>query len=239
MIKCIIIDDHEHAIKVIEAHLKTMLEFKLLITFTDAIEAINYLEKNMVDLVFVDVDMPNMTGIELIENLRLKKGMDIPHFIITTGYAQHAIAGFDQGVVDYMIKPVTFKRFKLALDRYIANFHQNKKVITKDLDFFFLEIDNKKTRINFDDLYYIESAGNYCSLYKKDKRSIVYKSLNDIESLLDMNLFMRIHKSFIVALNKINIVGNVDIQITYNDTIVSLPLGRTFKDNLKTRLNID
>ena len=128
MISCIIVDDQIEAIEIIESHVKHKVELTLVKAFTNPLEALSFVEKNKIDLVFIDVQMPHLNGLDFIESLRVKKGSDIPKFILTTGYDEYALSGFEQGAVDYLLKPIGFKRFNIAIDRIIANLPKTETI---------------------------------------------------------------------------------------------------------------
>jgi two-component system, LytTR family, response regulator len=239
MINCIIIDDIEEAAEIIVSHLEFKPEIKILKTFTNSILGMEFIIKNEVDLVFLDIDMPDLSGIELIETLSLKKELKLPKFILTTGHQEFALKGFEYGVFDYIVKPVTYKRFSTAIDRYIEFFKSQSRESTQNDTFFFAETEGKKVRINFDEILYIESAGNYVSIHKVDKRHVLLKSLAEIEQMLDPKIFMRIHKSFIVAFNHISSVTNSEVYIQHQKDNIAIPIGRTYKDEFRKRLNLD
>jgi two-component system, LytTR family, response regulator len=240
MNKCIVIDDKQEHIDIIVIHLKSKPELQLIKTFTSSIKALEYITHNKVDLVFLDIDMPHLSGIELIESLQSISNFKVPHFILTTGHQEFALKGFEFGVVDYIMKPVSYKRFHQATERYIeTKTKQNQENEIMNNDFFFAESDGKKIRINFEDIVYIEGSGNYISIFKNDKRVVLLKTLNDMETILNHKTFMRVHKSFIVSINHIEAYANGEAQLKYKEEVLNIPIGRTYKEEFKKRLNID
>jgi two-component system, LytTR family, response regulator len=238
MIQCIIIDDRQEAIDIVISHLESKPEIHLVKIFTNPILGLDFIINNTVDLVFLDIDMPQLSGIELIESLKEKNGFKLPDFILTTGHQEFALKGFEYGVIDYILKPVSFKRFNIAVDRYL-NAKATKTIESKGDDgFFFGESEGKKIRIDIEDIIYIEGSGNYISLYKKDRRLVLLRTLNEMEKMLDSNAFMRIHKSYIVAIKKIDAVTNNEAHIKYKDENIILPIGRTFKEEFMKRLKL-
>ncbi len=238
MITCIIIDDQKEAVEVIESHLKSKKELVLKATFQNPIEGLDYLERNSIDLVFIDVQMPQLSGIEFIETLRLRKTNYFPQFIMVTGVANYAIDGFEQGVVDFLLKPVTFKRFNIAIDRFIAAFQITKAKPTVRNDFFFAEIEGKKIRINFDEIVFIESAGNYVNVYKKDSRFIMYSSMTSILEELDPILFMRVQKSYVVSIKCIEAIKGAELFVQQGGESKAIPIGATYKESIVERLKL-
>jgi DNA-binding LytR/AlgR family response regulator len=239
MIQCIIIDDRQEAIDIVVSHLESKPSVELIETFTNSIHGMEFIINNSVDLVFLDIDMPDLSGIELIESLKEKNGFKLPKFILTTGHQEFALKGFEYGVVDYILKPVTYKRFNQAIDRYLENYTPQKLDKPTLTNFFFAESEGKKIRVDYEDIVYIEGSGNYISLFKKDKRLVLLKTLNDMEKILSSSAFMRVHKSFIVALKQIESVANNEAQIRYKNEIIPIPIGRTFKEEFRKRLKLD
>jgi two-component system, LytTR family, response regulator len=219
MINCIIIDDQKEAIEVIESHLKSKIEFSLNASFIKPLEALSYLEKNEIDLVFIDIQMP-------------------PKFIFVTGFSNYAIDGFEQGVVDFLLKPVTFKRFNIAMDRFIAQWNEKPSASSPQTDYFFVEVQGQKQKIKFADITYIESAGNYITIFKSDERLTIYQSLYSIKSILDSQNFMQVHKSYIINLNHIESVKGLDLFVKYKSETQSVPMSNTYKDQILKRLGI-
>jgi two-component system, LytTR family, response regulator len=240
MITCIIIDDRQEHIDIIVIHLKSKPELKLLQTFTNSIIALDYITHNKVDLIFLDIDIPHLSGIELIESLQSISNFKLPHFILTTGHPEFALQGFEFGVVDYILKPVSYKRFHQAIERFLETKGGSiQEINSEQTEFFFAESEGKKIRVNFEDIIYIEGSGNYISIFKKDKRLVLLKTLNDMEDILNNKLFMRVHKSFIVSINHIEAYANSEAQLKYKGEAVNIPIGRTYKEAFKKRLKIE
>ena len=149
MINCIVVDDQQEAIDVIVEHAKRIPQIVVTKTFTDSIEALHFLESNKIDLVFLDVDMPNLNGIELIESYKAKIGSTSAKFIFTTGYPDYAISGFEKGVIHYLLKPIVFKRLKEAVERFLENTKniQSNDAIGGNKDYFFVESDGSKLKL--------------------------------------------------------------------------------------------
>ncbi len=231
MITCIIIDDQKEAIGVIEDHLKKFSQLKLVTVFTDSLEGLEFLEKNQVDLVFLDIEMPNLNGLDFIESLRSKKGKNIPKFIFTTGYHKYALSGYEKGVIDFLIKPIGFTRFKMSMDRLIdawkessiRNFHK---------EYFFMELDGVKIKINYENIIYIESERNCIHIYERKVKRTFYKPMNYIESILINNEdFIRVHKSFIISINYAEEIKSSSIVMNLTEgKIKTISIGRTYKE---------
>jgi DNA-binding LytR/AlgR family response regulator len=240
MITCTIIDDQKEAVGVIQDHLKKFSQLKLIAVFTDSLEGLEFLEKNQIDLVFLDIEMPNLNGLDFIESLRSKKGKNIPKFIFTTGYHKYALSGYEKGVIDFLIKPIGFIRFKMSMDRLIEawrdpqssnrNFHK---------EYFFIELDGVKIKINYENIMYIESERNCIHIYERNVKRTYYKTMNYIESILINNEdFIRVHKSFIISINYAEEIKSSDIVMNLtNGKIKTIPIGRTYKEAVLKKLS--
>jgi DNA-binding LytR/AlgR family response regulator len=240
MIQCVVIDDNDESIKLAVRHIQAKPELELMATFNDAILGLQFIEASAVDLVFVDIQMPMLSGLELIYTLRAKQNFKLPHFILITGYSEYALESYNYGVTDYVLKPLTFKRFSIAVDKYIATIHNKPKspIAENNANFFFAEVDGIKTRINCAEIAYIEGAGNYISIFKSPQRLVLHRTMNSIIDILDPQQFIRIHKSVLVAINQITGMRGNDLFITYNGNTVTLPIGGTYKKELMDRLKI-
>jgi two-component system LytT family response regulator len=229
MISCIIVDDQIENVEVIEEHLKQIPQLSLLKKFTNSVEALEFLESNHVGLAFLDIQMPGLSGLKLIENLKAKKGTNIPKFIMTTGYPEYALSGFEYGVVDFIVKPIFFKRFKVAVDKVLENWKDNKA-----LDYFFVEAEGAKLKFNYEDIVYVESKGNYIHFKEKGKKTnrTIYRPMYYIQELLPEPHFIRIHNSFIVSMKFVVSakVNEIVLNVEGEDKI--FPVGGKFKDNV-------
>jgi two-component system LytT family response regulator len=218
-LSCIIIDDEQGAHVILRKYISKLTDLKLLANCFNAIEAHNFLTSNHLDLIFLDINMPEIDGFSLLEMLDPR-----PMVIITTAYTDHAFKSYDFNVVDYLHKPISFQRFALAIQKAKTwtKIH-NVAVINKSLEV----ITNKqKLQINVDEIEYIESLGNYIRIFWKHP-IICHMSTKHIEEQLPQN-FVRIHKSFIVNLNYIKSIKNLKVH-TNNTT---LPVGQSYKINL-------
>lgn len=235
---CIVIDDNEASLKLMQKHILSKPELELKAIFSNSIEGLKFLEKEMVDLVFVDIQMPDLNGLELIETIKSKRGLHLPHFILITGYSEYALQSYEYGVMDYLLKPVTFKRFDAAIDKFLNLVKPSAPAEVLASDFFFAEIDGVKTRINCSDVIYVEGAGNYISIFTTEKRILLHKTLNAISEMLNHKDFIRIHKSALIAINSITGMRGNEIFIDYQGKQLALPIGVTYKKSVMDRLNI-
>lgn len=239
MIKCIVIDDQKDALELLTDHIKNCKELELLESFTNPLEALAFLDNARIDLIFMDVQMPQLNGLEFIETLRNKRGNNIPHIILTTGFDEYALPGFEHGVVDYLLKPIGNKRFKIAMDRF---FSRNLQFIAEEprkTDYFFADANNKKQKINYKEVSYIESAGNYVIIHGDNNlRAILYTSMNAMQDIIPQEDFIRIHKSFIISIHHIHALKGNEVMMNKSGEIVELPMGVTYKNNTLKRLKI-
>lgn len=225
MIKCVVIDDEQPARALIALHLSNLQDFELLATFDNALDGFNFLQKNAVDLIFLDIQMPRVTGLELIRSLKV-----CPKVILTTAYREYAVEAFELDVMDYLIKPVTQERFMKAISRF--NYYNNvlgeKPAIPNDFEmaYIFLKAGKEQLKIYLKDILYIEGLKDYIKVHTSKKVIIASERLSYMEEKLPEKKFARVHKSFIVALEKIN--GVQAEQVTIGGT--TIPIGRVYKN---------
>lgn len=231
MITCVVIDDEPWAVDLLVSYVKKVNYLSLSLATNSPLEALSFISRHQVDLVFLDINMPEMTGVQVMEIMDNK----VP-VIITSAYPEYAINGFDYNVVDYLLKPIEFERFlkgllkaehtinRLALDKGKSIAAQ--KILQRD--FLFIKTDGKLIRIGYDEILYIEGKRDYISITTTVDKLISLDTLSNMESILPVNTFIRIHKSYIVALDKINFIqGNrVCIKDDY------LPIGDTYKNSV-------
>jgi DNA-binding LytR/AlgR family response regulator len=227
MPNCIIVDDYPEAIEVIEEHLKKIPQLVLVKTFENSIEALTFLEKNNIDIVFLDIQMPHLSGIELIESLKNRNKDNLPSFILTTGYSQYAESAFEQRASDYLIKPIGFKKLKMSIERIIEDRTSNP-----NKDYFFVEFEGARVKINYKDIAYVESDGNYITIAEsKIKKRLIYnKTLKYIEEILCRQGFLRVHKSFIISKSHVVTVKFPEIILKAEGVEIEIPIGRKYKN---------
>jgi two-component system, LytTR family, response regulator len=223
MIKCIVIDDEPWALALVEDYVKKTPFLELIYSTTKPIEAINFLQENKVDLVFSDIQMKELTGIQL-----MKIAGERCRYILTTAYSEYAMEGYEHNVLDYLLKPITYERFLKAAAKakdYFSTSLAASANETKQKDFIFLKTDNRLVRVLLDDILFIEGLRDYISVHTKTEKLIVLENLKNLENELPGHLFMRVHKSFIVALNKIETIERNRIFIQKH----IIPIGDTYK----------
>ena len=227
-IKCIIIDDEPLASEVIENHLKEFPNIVHAGSFTNPLEALEIIESGEIDAVFIDINMPKMNGLEFIRSIDSK-----PHFIITTAYREYAVESYDLDVLDYLVKPIPFSRFLKSINKLSLKFiSENTNEAGPELNeksFIFLKVDKKLVRIKFDDINYIESLKDYIKVFTKVGDYLAHKSLTSITEELPKNRFLRIHRSFTVALDKIDALEGNSVLLNGK----RIPIGRKYVNHAK------
>lgn len=226
LVRCLIIDDEQPAIDVLENYIKRIPHLQLVGATTNPLSGIAMVESCQADLVFLDIQMDEMTGINVLKILdgRVK-------VIFCTAYSEFAALSYDLNALDYLMKPIPFDRFVQAVSkmRVIDKVTQSNSVSEISNDYIFVKTEQKgkMLKIAFDDIDYIEAMGNYIAFVRGRNRTLVYCSMKDIELYLPVNHFLRIHKSYIVAKRKITVVENNCIHI--NNQSEKLPLSNTHK----------
>lgn len=237
MYSCVIVDDQKGAIDLLTNHISKVPSLKLVFKTTDPFEGLTYYDSHNSDILFLDIEMPGISGIEFIENLKAKWGNNIPKIVLITGYTEYALSGYEFGVFDYILKPATFTRFKKSIDRIINEF--GKRTTASDTpNFFFLEENGKKIKTNFSEIVYIEGAGNYIIIVTLDSKKIIYKSMTTMWNQMPPDKFMRVHKSYIVAIDKIIAVRGNELMVNVKDIEINIPIGITYKDFILKQLGI-
>jgi DNA-binding LytR/AlgR family response regulator len=198
---------------------------------SDAMEAYNYLNSEQIDLLFLDIEMPGMTGIELTKKLGPKK----PLIVFTTAKTDYAVEAFELNVVDYLVKPVSLARFLQAVERAKETYDSNKQEVKIEArEFVFVKDNGILKKLNVDDILYLEAMGDYVKVHTAQKFHVLHSTLKSIEEKLPPNKFLRIHRSYIVALQKIDFIQDGIITIGK----ATIPVAETYKSALNKRLNL-
>jgi DNA-binding LytR/AlgR family response regulator len=242
MIKCVIVDDEPSAVDILKIYVDKISYLNVEFATTDAIEALTFIQTNPVDLIFLDINMPDISGLDFA---RLAKGK--ARIIFTTAYSEFALESYKYDALDYLMKPVSFDNFLRASQKMLPlmnsqsqniskQLNDNDKEITDDYIFVKTEHKGKLTKVLFKDILYIESQKNYVAIYTSDKEQIIsLLTMKEMEERLPTSSFFRSHKSFIVSLDKIKALdGNEIILQNIKDKI---PLGATYRDALFLKLN--
>ncbi|GAA3782855.1 response regulator transcription factor [Flavobacterium ginsengiterrae] len=224
--KCIIVDDEPAAHYVLANYIKQNPQLELVFQGYNGIEAMNYLRENTVDLMFLDINMPEISGMELLKILPTH-----PKTILTTAYSEFALESYDYGVIDYLLKPIYFPRFLKAIDRFFAT-ESHKPKTEEIINSVSVKVDGYFIEIELDQLLFAQSFGNYVKLHTVKRTYLASITTTELEKCLPEKNFMRIHKSYIIALDKIDSTEK-DFVIIKNE---KLPIGITYKRELTDRL---
>jgi DNA-binding LytR/AlgR family response regulator len=219
-INAIAIDDEPRALEVIEIHAQKVPFLELKATFTDAFEAIPFLQQNKVDLIFLDIKMPDISGIEFVQILQKK-----PMIIFTTAYSEYAVKGFELDAVDYLLKPFSLARFTKACNKVLE-----MKLSRNDTtsNFLFLKTGYEEEKLLLDDILYVEAEGNYMAYVLSNKKLLCRQNIRECISQLPASQFIRIHRSYIVALSKIQKITRQSVWVAGNEIAV----GASYEDKL-------
>lgn len=232
-INCIIVDDEPIAREILENHLKKIHNIHIIGSCKNAIEAFNMINSQNIDLIFLDINMPEISGLSFARSIN--KNIKI---IFTTAYREYAVDGFDLKAVDYLLKPISFERLFQAVHKFESESFPFESDTSKDIgpeksDFFFVRSDRKMIKINFSDLNYIESLSDYVKIYVNEKTIITRETISSIEAKLPKKDFLRVHRSYIVAISKIESFTQEFIEINKK----AIPISRSYKNDVKHRLD--
>lgn len=229
-IKCIIIDDEPLAISVIENHLKNFDHIEIVETFNNPLNAYRVLEQEKIDLIFLDINMPKMTGFTFIENLTYK-----PLIVITTAYREYAVKSYELNILDYLVKPIPFNRFLKTINKVYQQVYLNNAkadVTLQQEPHIFLKVNKKLIKINLNDILYIESLKDYIKVITTIGDYVVHKSLTAITEELPQSNFIRIHKSYTISVNKVIALEGNTVEISNR----KIPIGRNYVKQTKERI---
>ncbi len=230
---CIVVEDEPLAAEVLTDYIQQVPFLELSEVCTDAIFAMEKLQANNIDLMFLDIHLPKLKGLDFLEALKTP-----PSVIITSAYKEYALAGYELNVIDYLLKPIRFNRFLKAvnkLNQFTPQTLNQTAVVSAERKSFFFNVGKKRVKIFIDEILYIESLREYVRITTKDKSILTKFQLNEIEDLLSKNNFLRIHRSFIAAKDKIAAFTATDVEINNK----SIPIGRSYKELVLSVLQND
>jgi DNA-binding LytR/AlgR family response regulator len=234
--KCIIVDDEPLARELIRGHVEKLENFEIVAECSDAMKALNVLREKQVDLMFMDIQMPQITGIEFLKTLKHP-----PKVIITTAYREYALEGFELDAVDYLLKPITFERFLKAINKFYQISQEEMQVLVgsptgekaAEEAYIYVKENKRVVKVLLSEIKYIEGLSEYVQIFT-DKRKIVTKtSMSQMEEKLPPENFLRIHKSFIVSITKIEAFTANTVEVPGKE----LPIGRSYKNAVLSALN--
>ena len=231
-IRCIIVDDEPVAREILESHLSKIDAIDIVCSCKSAIEAFNAINSNKIDLIFLDINMPEISGLSFAKSIN--KNIKI---IFTTAYREYAVDGFDLQAVDYLLKPISFDRLLQAINKYR---NENQVVVTEiketieneQNDYIFVRSDRKMIKIDFCEIKFIESLSDYIKIHLNDKTIITRETISNIEAKLPQKDFIRVHRSFIVSISNIDSFTNEYIEMGINE----IPISRSYKTQVLNRL---
>lgn len=237
MIKAIIVDDEPLALEIIETYIQQIPDIQLVKKCENAFEANEALKSNAIDLMFLDIQMPQLSGIDFLKTLS-----NPPCVIFTTAYPDYAVEGFELNAVDYLLKPISLERFLKAVNKVSEKLSAKRlehDSVQNDVadDFFFVKADKKLVKINFDEILYIEGLKDYVIIRQESGRVITLQTMKSLEERLPMQKFKRVHRSFIVNIKKITaILGNM-VELMEAGKLKQLPIGKNYRDELLELIN--
>ena len=230
MINCIIVDDEPHAIEVLDHYVKQTPHLQLAATFTNPIEALQMIGQRRIDLVFLDIQMPEISGIDFIKAIQGKCKV-----ILTTAYSEFALEGYDLYVVDYLLKPIRLPRFLAAVQKAVEQINALHDVPAQEKaadDYLFVKTESKGKllKINLADIDFIEGMKNYVAIHRSGQKTLVYTSMKELEERLPKKQFIRVHKSFIIPISRITgIEGNL---VRLKNVTAEVMIGENYKPEL-------
>ena len=229
--KCLIVDDNTMARMALKQLVSQLPELELVRESSNASEALSALNSIQIDLLLLDIEMPEMSGLELTRKMGNKR----PLIIFTTSKSDYAVEAFELNVVDYLVKPIALPRFRQAVEKASEALESNKEEVkVEEQGFVFVKDNGVLKRISIDDILFLEAMGDYVKVHTAQKFHVVHATLKSIEEKLPLSKFIRVHRSYIVAINKIDYIQEGTISIGKS----SIPVADTHKSNLSKRLNL-
>ena len=232
-INCVIVDDEPVARKILETFVAKIPNLTLVKSCKNAMEAFDVSNSHNIDLFFLDINMPDVSGLSLAKSINKKSKI-----IFTTAYREYAVDGFDLQAVDYLLKPIAFDRFLQAVNKFFETKITIKPSVevTESVvknDYIFVRSERKMVKVIFDEILYVESLSDYIKIYTKDKILVTRETISNLEVKLPSRQFLRIHRSYIINLNKTDSYTNELVEIEKN----AIPISRTYKENVLKKLN--
>ena len=233
--KCIIVDDEPIARKIIRTHLEAFNDIEIAGECKNAVEAFDILRKKQINLIFLDIHMPQISGINFLKSLK-----NPPAVIITTAHRNYAVEGYELDIVDFLLKPISFDRFLKAINKFYSANENSPVIIEKEVPidttvFIYVKVGSETHKIFLSDIIYLESFKEHLLIHTTNTTIEIIHKISDIEKKLPSDSFIRIHKSFIVSINKIRSFNSQSIKIDDKE----LPIGRTYKTAVMDALNIE
>jgi DNA-binding LytR/AlgR family response regulator len=240
MLRVLIIDDEPLALDVLETYISKMSELQLVGRCANALEANEILRKQPVDLIFLDIQMPQVSGVEFIKSLPHP-----PMFIFTTAYSNYALEGYELNAIDYLLKPISIDRFMKAVNKAIEQYELRNKEDAHEAamegaegdDFFFVKADKKLVRVKYDDILYIEGLKDYVIIRLEQGRVVTLQTMKSLEDKLPLSRFKRIHRSYIISIDKIQAIDGTSVDVYEKGQLKQLPIGKNYRDEILEIVN--
>lgn len=224
MIRCIIIDDEPLASKLIQSYAEKMEELEVLGTYTNPLDALSFLKTNNVDLIFLDVMMPELSGVQLAKIIP----PDI-QVIFTTAYQEYAVEGFELKALDYLVKPISFSRFINAVHRYKDLFTKEPESDQSNLSHIFVKTEYRLQKVDLDDILFFKGMGDYTAIHTKQGRIMTLEKMKEFEARLKNHDFLRVHKSYIISLQRVEFVEKRSVVIGTE----TIPIGAKYEEEFR------
>jgi len=231
VIKCIIVEDETLAQQVLQSHLQMTDRFELLAVCNNALEARDVLNNRDIDLMFLDIQLPGMTGLHFLRTLQ-----NPPLVVLTTAYSEYAVESYEFNIIDYLLKPISFERFCKAVNKIVDGrllTQPAKERESQSTDHIFVKSNSKFIKVNFSEIIYIEGMKDYLKVHARDYKLVTLQTMNEMEKILPPRQFMRVHKSYIVAVSHIKSIYGNSIELG-NETI---PIGVSYKEKVMELVN--
>lgn len=241
MINAIIVDDEPLALDVLETYIEKIPDINLVAKCSNALEANTALKEHDIDLMFLDIQMPQLTGVDFLRTLA-----NPPKVIFTTAYANYAVEGFELNAVDYLLKPISLDRFMKAVNKAQEQINLERKddapiasvvASSNEEDFIFVKADKKLIKVNYNDIVYIEGLKDYVIIRMNTSRIITLQTMKSLEEKLPSDIFKRIHRSYIVNIKKIQAVQGNMIEVIEKNVAKHIPIGKNYREDLLALVN--
>jgi two-component system, LytTR family, response regulator len=229
MMTCIAIDDEPKALEVIERYCQKIGSVSLKATFREPLRAIEFLNREKIDLIFLDINMPDINGMQLLQTLSPR-----PLIIFTTAYSQYAVESYELNAVDYLLKPATFERFLMAVNKAVAVLASKNTTGMNEDAAVLIKSGPQTYRVKVSEILYLEKNGNYMTVHLKDGNILVRENMADIFDLVPAADFIRVHKSYVVGIRHISMIEVHQLVVNGE----KIPIGSTYRDSLRDRLGI-
>lgn len=226
-ISCIVIEDEPLAIKKLTGFIRKVEYLRLSRTFDNAIDAISYLKENPVDLIFLDIQMEEFTGIQFLETIKQR-----PKVIITTAYNKYAVKGYELDVADYLLKPFTFERFIQSVEKMHKTLSEKQTPVSAD--YIFVKTEYRLEKIKVSTILYVEGMNEYLQIVTEEKKIMTLQNFKSIEDVLPKNNFVRVHKSYLVAIDKVESIERNRIKIQK----MLIPISETYKEAFFSKIGV-